>query len=59
MLDKWIEQLKQGSCISEADLKKLCYIVKNLLMEEANVQFVKAPVTVSEHLRCRDIPPGP
>ena len=47
MLDEWIEQLKKGSCISESDLKGLCYIVKNILMEEANVQAVKAPVTVS------------
>ena len=47
MLDEWIEQLKKGSCISEADLKRLCYIVKGILMEEANVQAVKAPVTVS------------
>ena len=78
MIDKWIEQLKGGSCISEADLKKLCTQVmssvklfdddictsynllllrlnhhpllfsqvKNLLMEEANVQPVRSPVTV-------------
>ena len=46
MIGKWIEQLKQGCCISEGDLKRLCFIVKNLLMEEANVQAVKAPVTV-------------
>ncbi len=24
MIDKWIEQLKKGECISETDLKKLC-----------------------------------
>ena len=46
MLDELIEQLKKGSCISEPDLKRLCFIVKNILMEEANVQAVKAPVTV-------------
>ena len=23
-IDKWIEQLKSGNCISEPDLKKLC-----------------------------------
>jgi len=50
MLDKWIEQLRKGNCISEPDLKKLCIQVKNLLMEESNVQFVKAPVTI-----CGDI----
>jgi len=50
MLDKWIEQLKSGQCISELDLKRLCYLVKNLLIEEANVQPVSAPVTI-----CGDI----
>mmetsp|Transcript_28840 Transcript_28840/g.27628 ORF Transcript_28840/g.27628 Transcript_28840/m.27628 type:complete len:305 (+) Transcript_28840:154-1068(+) len=50
MIDKWIEQLKTGQCISEADLKKLCTHVKNLLMEEANVQPVRSPVTI-----CGDI----
>lgn len=76
MIDKWIEQLKGGSCISEADLKRLCthvssldnlscfdsklhavrsslifvpeIQVKNLLMEEANVQPVRSPVTVRD-----------
>lgn len=46
-LDDWIEKLKGGMCISEPDLKRLCYHIKNLLIEEANVQPVKAPVTVS------------
>ena len=50
MIDKWIEHLRNGACISENDLKRLCGIVKNLLMEEANVQHVKAPVTI-----CGDI----
>ena len=30
MIDKWIEQLKGGSCISEADLKRLCTHVSSL-----------------------------
>lgn len=50
MLDKWIEHLKKGNCIPEPDLKKLCIMVKNQLMEESNVQFVRAPVTI-----CGDI----
>jgi len=49
-VDAWIATLKGGSCISEADLKRLCGHVKNLLMEEANVQPVHAPVTI-----CGDI----
>jgi hypothetical protein len=50
MIDQWIEQLQKGLCISETDLKKLCTHVKNILMEEANVQLVRAPVTI-----CGDI----
>ena len=50
MFERLIESLKGGSCISEADLKKLCTHVKNLLMEEANVQPVASPVTI-----CGDI----
>ena len=50
IVDKWIEMLQSGSCISEPDLKRLCTHVKNLLMEEANVQPVRSPVTI-----CGDI----
>ena len=50
LVDKWIEQLQAGSCIAENDLKRLCNHVKNLLMEEANVQPVRSPVTI-----CGDI----
>ena len=50
MLDQWIEQLKSGKCIREQDLKKLCSMAKDILMEEANVQPVRAPVTI-----CGDI----
>ena len=49
-VDRWIETLESGRCISENDLKKLCSIVKLLLIEEANVQPVSAPVTI-----CGDI----
>lgn len=50
MLDKWLEDLRKGQCIPESGLKRLCNMVKELLMEEANVQPVSAPVTV-----CGDI----
>ena len=49
-LDKWIETLQSGRCISENDLKRLCNMVKLLLIEESNVQQVRAPVTI-----CGDI----
>jgi len=50
MIDKWIESLRKGMCIPESDLKKLCILVKEILMEEANVQPVRSPVTI-----CGDI----
>jgi diadenosine tetraphosphatase ApaH/serine/threonine PP2A family protein phosphatase len=50
IVEKWIEMLQRGECIPEADLKRLCTHVKNLLMEEANVQPVRSPVTI-----CGDI----
>ena len=49
-VDKWIEMLKDGNCISENALKQLCIMAKDILMEEANVQPVAAPVTI-----CGDI----
>eukprot|EP00640_Fibrocapsa_japonica_P004899 CAMPEP_0113951050 /NCGR_PEP_ID=MMETSP1339-20121228/84092_1 /TAXON_ID=94617 /ORGANISM="Fibrocapsa japonica" /LENGTH=135 /DNA_ID=CAMNT_0000959161 /DNA_START=66 /DNA_END=470 /DNA_ORIENTATION=- /assembly_acc=CAM_ASM_000762 len=50
MLDEWIETLRKGECLEEHDLKKLCNMVKDILVEESNVQPVKSPVTV-----CGDI----
>lgn len=49
-LDKWIEKVKQCQYLPEQDLKKLCNIVKSILIEESNVQPVSSPVTV-----CGDI----
>ncbi|XP_053671368.1 serine/threonine-protein phosphatase 6 catalytic subunit [Anopheles nili] len=49
-LDQWIEIAKQCKYLPENDLKKLCDIVCELLMEESNVQPVSTPVTV-----CGDI----
>jgi len=48
--DKWLEQVKQGKCLTEHDLKKLCDKLKEILCEENNVQPVDAPVIV-----CGDI----
>ncbi|KAF9790549.1 Metallo-dependent phosphatase-like protein [Thelephora terrestris] len=49
-VDDWIVQLSQCKKLSEADVKTLCDKVKEVLMEESNVQPVKCPVTV-----CGDI----
>jgi len=48
--DEWIETLKQCKYLPEADLKELCELVKELLLEESNVQPVSSPVTI-----CGDI----
>jgi len=49
-LDKWIETLKRGECIPESELKLLCDKVKEILLEEPNLQHVQTPVII-----CGDI----
>ncbi|XP_076231966.1 protein phosphatase V [Calliopsis andreniformis] len=49
-VDKWIEIVKECKYLPENDLKKLCNIVCDLLVEESNIQPVSTPVTV-----CGDI----
>lgn len=49
-LDGWIDIAKQCKYLPENDLKKLCDIVCDLLMEEPNIRPVSTPVTV-----CGDI----
>lgn len=48
--DEWLAQAKLCRYLPEADMKRLCEIVKENLMEESNIQPVEAPVTV-----CGDI----
>jgi len=45
-VDKCLETLKNGECVSEQELRQLCLYVSELLMEESNVQPVISPVTV-------------
>jgi hypothetical protein len=49
-LDKWIEKVRKCEHLAEEELKTLCDYVKEILVEESNVQPVNAPVTV-----CGDI----
>ncbi|MCO5567634.1 hypothetical protein L7F22_021328 [Adiantum nelumboides] len=49
-LDGWIEKVKEGQHLLEDELKHLCEYVKEILVEESNVQPVNSPVTV-----CGDI----
>jgi serine/threonine-protein phosphatase 4 catalytic subunit len=46
-LDKQIEQLKKCEYIKESEVKVLCEKAKEILIEEANVQRVDAPVVVN------------
>ncbi|KAJ1657728.1 Protein phosphatase methylesterase 1 [Dispira simplex] len=48
--DEWLEHVRQCQYLPEPDIKRLCDIVKELHMEESNVQPVSSPVTV-----CGDI----
>jgi len=49
-LDNWITSLKECKYLAENDMKDLCEMVKELLLEESNVQPVSSPVTI-----CGDI----
>jgi hypothetical protein len=49
-VDRWLDSLKEGTILSERDLRLLCEKVKELLIEESNVQPVQSPVTI-----CGDI----
>ncbi|KAJ2891137.1 protein phosphatase 2a [Zalerion maritima] len=49
-LDQWLEEAKQCHYLPETVMKQLCEMVKEVLMEESNIQPVCAPVTV-----CGDI----
>lgn len=45
-LFRQIEQLKRCELVPESVVKEVCSRAKELLMEEANVQYVDSPVTV-------------
>ncbi|KAK2066824.1 hypothetical protein P8C59_000608 [Phyllachora maydis] len=49
-LDSWIAQLRACRPIPEASVRELCHKARELLIEEANVVTVSAPVTI-----CGDI----
>jgi len=49
-VDSYILKLREGQCLPERDLRMVCEKVKEILIEESNVQPVSAPVTV-----CGDI----
>ena len=48
--DRWLETVKGGTILPERELRILCEKIKEILIEESNVQPVKAPVVI-----CGDI----
>ena len=49
-IDQWLETIKNGTILSELNLRLMCEKVKEILIEESNVQPVAAPVVI-----CGDI----
>lgn len=49
-MDEWLEEAKQCHYLPESVMKQLCEMVKEVLMEESNIQPVVTPVTI-----CGDI----
>lgn len=49
-VDSWLATVKEGGVLPERDLRILCDKIKEILIEESNVQPVSAPVTI-----CGDI----
>ncbi|KAI9139631.1 Metallo-dependent phosphatase-like protein [Paraphysoderma sedebokerense] len=48
--DEWLETVRKCQYLPEPDIKRLCEMVKDILMEESNIQPVQSPVTI-----CGDI----
>ncbi|CAK80669.1 unnamed protein product (macronuclear) [Paramecium tetraurelia] len=49
-IDKYLETLKNGRCLTERDVRLVCEHAKEIFIEESNVHQVKAPVII-----CGDI----
>lgn len=49
-VEQWLETVRRGDILNERDLRILCEKLKEILIEESNVQPISAPVTV-----CGDI----
>ena len=49
-LDRQIEKLKRCEALTEEEVKRLCVLASEMLVDESNVQHVDTPVTL-----CGDI----
>lgn len=45
-IDKCIEKVLKCEFLTETEVKRLCFMVKSILIEEPNLQIVQSPVTV-------------
>jgi len=45
-LDLWLDKVRKGQHLGEWELKQLCDYVKELLIEESNVQVGPSTITV-------------
>ncbi|GBG29189.1 Serine/threonine-protein phosphatase 4 catalytic subunit [Hondaea fermentalgiana] len=46
LIDEALEKVKRGEFLEESVLRKVCEVVKGILLEESNVVAVSAPVTI-------------
>ena len=46
-LDRQIGLLKSCECIKESEVRELCNMARDILMEESNIQSISSPITVS------------
>lgn len=49
-LDRQIEQLKRCEFIKESEVRDLCNMAKDILIDESNIQTIYTPITI-----CGDI----
>ena len=49
-VDRWLSTVQTGTVLPERDLRVLCEDIKEILMEESNIQPISSPVTI-----CGDI----
>ena len=46
-LDRQIGLLKSCECIKESEVRELCNMARDILLEESNIQSISSPITVS------------
>jgi hypothetical protein len=46
-LDRQISLLKSCECIKESEVRDLCNMARDILLEESNIQNIQSPITVS------------